>query len=392
MTSELWRKNLYAIFIAEFAVLMAFSFVMPFMPLYIKELGQFTNMEAAFWTGIAIGGAGFAMFVSAPLWGMVADRWGRKSMLLRAQFGGAIVLVLIALAPNVLIFIVLRILQGLLGGTISAASALVATQTPRNKLPFAIGLLMVAFFSGTTFGPLLGGLMADSFGYKATFFITSAILFLGGLIILFFVEEKFEQSMHKQVTSLVSIWRLASSRKMFTLFIILSAIFAGPQMISPIIPLSIKELAPQAMAATISGLALGFMGLLSIISSIVVGRLGGRISLKRILVFSCFITGLLYLPPIWAGSVVQFIIFIGLTGLFIGGLQTSSNTLVGLSAPRDQQGIAYGLAASANSFGIGLGSLIGGSLATLIGLRPVFGVAGGLFILVSLLATKLINE
>jgi DHA1 family multidrug resistance protein-like MFS transporter len=392
VVSELWQKNLYATFIAQLAVTLGFFFVLPIMPLFIKEVGNLTNAEAAFWAGIATGGGGLAMFVSAPLWGMIADRWGRKSMLLRAQFCGAIILALTALAPDVISIVVLRFLLGMLTGTMSAASALVATHTPRNKVPFAMGLLMVAFFGGSTLGPFFGGLLADSFGYKTAFFATSALLFSGGLIVLFLVEEKFERSTQSKVTSLSSMWHLATSRKMFTLLVSLSAIYAGPQMIAPIIPLYIGELDPQIQAATVSGLALGLMGLLSVISSIVSGRLGGLISLKRMLVFSCLITGLIYLPPIWAVTVTQLIIFVGLTGLFIGGLQTSSSALVGLSVSRDQQGIAYGLAQSANALGVGLGGLIGGSLASLIGLRPVFGVTGGLFILIGILITKLIID
>jgi DHA1 family multidrug resistance protein-like MFS transporter len=392
MDTELWRRNLYAVFIAEFAVLMGFSFVLPLMPLYIKEVGNFTNTEAALWTGIAVGSGGFAMFVSAPIWGIISDRWGRKSMVLRAQFAGALLLALMGLAPNVLSIVVLRFLMGLTTGTVSAALALVASQTPRNKLPFAMGLLMVAIYGGTTLGPLFGGLMADHFGYNATFFVTAAILFSGGLIVLIFVKENFQPSKQSLVTSIGSMWHLATSRKMFVLLVVLGTTFAGPQMVSPIVPLTMKELDPQTMAATVSGLALGIMGLLSVISSITVGRLGGQISLKRILVISCFITGLIYLPPIWAETVPQMVIFIGLTGLFMGALQTSSNTLVGLSVPHEQQGIAYGLVASANSLGIGLGSLIGGSLASLIGLRAVFGVTAGLFILICLFIMKLIAD
>jgi DHA1 family multidrug resistance protein-like MFS transporter len=392
MDTELWRRNLYAIFIAEFAVLMGFSFVLPLMPLYIKEVGNFTNTEAAFWTGIAVGSGGFAMFVSAPIWGIASDRWGRKSMVLRAQFAGALLLALMGLAPNVIFIVVLRFLMGLTTGTVSAALALVASQTPRDKLPFAMGLLMVAIYGGTTLGPFFGGLMADHFGYTTTFFVTAAILFLGGLIVLIFVKENFQRSKQSMATSIGGMWHLATSRKMFVLLVVLGTTFAGPQMVSPIVPLSIKELDPQAMAATVSGLALGLIGLLSVISSIIVGRLGERISLKRIMFFSCFITGLVYLPPIWAETVPQMVIFVGLTGLFIGALQTSSNTLVGLSVPHEQQGIAYGLVASANSLGIGLGSMAGGSLASIIGLKPIFGVTGGLFVLIGLLIIKLIAD
>jgi len=132
------------------------------------------------------------------------------------------------------------------------------------------------------------------------------------------------------------------------------------------------------------------MGMVAAISSVVVGRLGEHISLKKILVFSCLGTGLLYLPPMWATTVAQLLIFITLTGLLKGGLMMSANSLVSLSVSQGQQGIAYGLSASAQALGGGLGPLIGGSLASLLGFKPIFGVAGGLFVLVAVLIIKLL--
>jgi DHA1 family multidrug resistance protein-like MFS transporter len=311
-------------------------------------------------------------------------------MVLRSQFGSAIVLALAGLSPNIYYFTGLRFMQGLLSGTVSAASALVAAMTPRDKIPFAMGLLMVAVYGGATLGPLLGGLLADVVGFRVTFFITGALLFLGGLIVLIFVKETFQRPAEGQYTALDSMLHLAVSREMLPLLIIISALSTGPQMIAPIIPLLIKELSYQGSVATASGLAFALLGVIAAISSFASGRLGRRISLRKILIFSCVGTGLLYLPPIWAQTVTQLIPLVGLTGLLIGGVTTSSNTLVGLSVPLNQQGVAYGLSASATSLGSGLGPLVGGSLASFIGLRPVFGVAGGLFILVGVLANRLL--
>lgn len=369
---------------------MGFSFVSPFMPLFIQDLGTFTNQQAAFWAGTAISASSIAAFFSAPIWGIVADRWGRKPMVLRAMFGSAVVLGITGLAPNIYYVIALRFALGLLSGTAAAASALVAASSPRNKMPFAMGLLMVAVFGGTSCGPLVGGFMADIAGYKAAFFITGGLFFSGGLVVLFFVKEKFERPAKGQRASLSSLLRLAKSREMFPLLLALCALQAGPTMITPIISLFIRELDPECMAATASGLAFSFMGVVATISAIITGRLGGHITLKKILVISCLGTGLLYLPPMWARTVTQLIIFIALTGLFEGGLMTSSNALVGLSVPRSQQGIAYGVATSAQALGSGLGPLIGGSLAPLIGLRPVFGVAGGFFMLTGIAVSKLL--
>jgi len=391
MISESWQKNLYTIFVAEFIVIAGFSFVNPFMPLFIQELGNFTNQQAAFWAGIAISAGGAAAFFSAPLWGIVADRWGRKPMVLRAMFGAGVVLGVTGLAPNIYYVVALRFAQGLLSGTVAAASALVAASTPRNKMPFAMGLLMVAIFAGSSFGPLAGGFMADSVGYKAAFFITGGLLFSGGLIVLLFVKERFERPAKGQSASLSSLLRLAKSREMLPLLLALCALQIGPQMMTPIISLFIRELDPAAMAATASGLAFCFMGVVAAISAVIAGRLGEHITLKNILAVSCLGTGLLYLPPMWAQTVTQLVIFIALTGLLKGGLMTSSNALIGLSVPRSQQGIAYGIATSAQALGIGLGPLIGGSLAPLIGLRSVFGVAGGFFMLIGVAVGKLLR-
>jgi len=390
MAAESWRKNLYTIFVAEFIVVMGFSFVIPFMPLFLQELGNLTNQQAAFWAGIATSLGGIAMFFVAPIWGILADRWGRKPMVLRAMFGAGIVLALIGLAPNIAYVIALRFVQGLLSGTVAAASALVAASTPREKMPFAMGLLMVAIFAGSSLGPLAGGFIADSVGYKAAFFITGGLLFSGGLVVLFFAKEKFERPAKGQSTSLSSLLRLAKSREMLPLLIAICALQTGPQMLVPIISPFVRELDPEGMAATTSGLAFCFMGVVAAISAMIAGRLGEHITLKRILVISCLGTGLLYLPPMWAQTATQLIILIALTGLLKGGLMTSSNALVGLSVPRNQQGTAYGVAQSANALGMGLGPLIGGSLAPLIGLRSVFSVAGGLFILIGAAVGKLL--
>lgn len=388
MASEPWRRNLYVMFFAEFIVIMGFSFVVPFMPLFVQELGNFDGNEAALWSGIAIGISGISLFLSGPFWGIIADRWGRKPMVLRAMFGSAIVLILAGLSPNVYFFVVLRFIQGLLSGTVPAASALVTASTPRDKTAFAMGLLMVAVFTGTTIGPSFGGFVADILGFRATFFISGALLFSGGLLILLLVKEKFERP--PQIASFGSIWHLVGARDMLPLLATICVIGMAAQVVQPIISLYMKELNPAGAVATSAGFAFALMGLIAAASSIVVGRLSGRVSLRKILIVSCLGTALLYLLPIWAQNATQLIILVGLTGLLQGGTVTSTASLIGLSLPVSQQGIAYGLAQSATSLGNGLGPIIGGSLASLIGLRYVFIVSVGLFLLAGMLTTKFI--
>jgi DHA1 family multidrug resistance protein-like MFS transporter len=379
MPRETWRRNLYVIAVAEFIVLLGFSLFMPFLPLYMQKIGGFGHEETAVWVGIASGCAGIAMFISSPFWGLLADRWGRKSMLLRAQFGGAVCVALMAIAPNIYFLVSFRIFQGLFTGTVAAASALVAAMTPQEKLPFSMGILMASVLSGQTLGPLLGGILSDNFGFTTTFIITASLLTIGGLIILFMVKENFQRPAKGQSSSIGSLVHLAFSPQIFPLLMVLAALSIGPQITSPVVPLIIDKMSRAGGAATIAA-----------ISSIVFSRFHGRFAVRSILVFCCIGTGLLYVLPIFATSTTQLIILIGLTGLLNGGIIISSNSLVGLSVPVSQQGIAYGLSQSASSLGGGIGPFIGGGIAPLIGLGNVFGVSAAVFMVVGILTMKLI--
>jgi MFS transporter, DHA1 family, multidrug resistance protein len=340
--------------------------------------------------GITSGCAGLAMFVSSPIWGMLADRWGRKAMLLRAQFGGAVAVALMAIAPNIYVLVGCRIFQGLFTGTVAAASALVASMTPREKLPFAMGLLMAAVLGGQTTGPLLGGVLADRFGYTSTFVVTACLLAAGGLIILFMVKESFHRPVEGQSASIKGMAKLAISPQILPLLLVLSALSIGPNITFPVVPLIINGLSSSVGAATSSGAAYALLGVIAAISSLVFARINNKFPIRTVLVFCCIGTGLLFVLPIFASSSLQLIILIGLTGLLNGGIVITSNSLVGLSVPVSQQGIAYGLSQSASSLGGSIGPFIGGSLAPLIGLRNVFGVSAGVLVLVGLLTLKLI--
>ncbi len=372
--------------------MVGFSFVFPFMPLFIKELGNFTSREAAVWAGVAEGVGGIALFFSSPLWGIMADRSGRKPMVLRAMFGSAAVIALIGLSPNVPYLIMMRFIQGALSGTIAAASALVSSITPRDKMPFAMGLLMTAVYVGNSVGPLLGGMAADNLGYKSTFFITGGLLLAGGLIVLFLVNEKFQRPIQSERASMSSMLRLAISGEIFPLLIILFSLQAGPNMVAPIIPLFMEQLNPSGAAATSTGIALAIAGVIAAISAILAGRLAGRISLKKILIVSCLGTSLVYLPPMWAATVSQLIIYIALRGLVNGGIMTSSYSILSLSVPPDQQGIAFGIGQSASALGNGLGPVMGGALGSSLGLKHVFGFTAAMYLLAALLVMKISPE
>lgn len=388
MALQPWQRNLAIIFATEFGAMLAFSFVDPLLPLYIQQVGDFDTKQAAFWAGIAGSGLGIVMFFVSPIWGIVADRFGRKLMVLRAMFGGAIVIGLIGLAGNIYMIVGLRWLQGMLTGSVAAASALAATMSPRERLPFSIGMIMVAIFTGGSLGPFLGGIVADHAGYKATFFISSGILLVSGLAVLTLIKEGFRPPAEGQRSTMVSAFRLARSREMLPLLIAMALLNFGPSMVGPLISLRVRELDPGGQAATASGVVFSLMGASAAVSSFATGRLSGRIKLSTIMVFSCVAAGLLYIPPIWAFTVGSLMVLLAIGALVRGGISTTSNAMVGLSVGEGQEGIAYGLSQSASSLGGGLGPLAGGSLASEFGIRPVFGVAAAVYVFVGFYVSR----
>jgi DHA1 family multidrug resistance protein-like MFS transporter len=360
--------------------------------LFIQGLGNFTDREAAFWSGLATTAFAVTMFLTGPIWGIIADRWGRKPMVLRAMFGISALSAAIGISPNVYWVVGLRAAQGLFSGSMAAASALVASTTPRDKIPFSMGLLMVASYGGSTLGPIIGGIMADTVGYKASFFIIGAVYFLGGLAVMLFTKERFKPAARGQGASVGGLLHLAMSKQLLPLLAVICILFVGPSIMTPIIPLFIKELGSESNTAAASGLAFSLMGIVATISSIVTARIGSRISLKKMMVISCLGTGLLYLPPMWAPTVTLFIIFMALRGALNGGLMIPSNSLIALSVSESEQGMAYGLQQSANSLGNALGPLLGAGLASLIGLKAVFPAAAVLFILAGVAVVKLLPD
>ena len=328
------------------------------------------------------------MFFISPVWGILADRFGRKAMVMRAMFGGAVILSLMSLAPNVYLIVILRCLQGFVTGSVAAMTALASGTVPRNKMPFAMGVIMLAVFLGQSLGPLAGGFIAGRWGYHATFYASGAFLLIAGLIVLLLVKEHFEPLPRPRGGTVRAMFKLAISPELLPLLVVLSIISLGQGTIGPIISLRVEGIVGVDRAPAVSGLIFSLMGLTAAVASVVSGRLAQRLSLPRILVICCLAIGLAYVPSTWAKSAALFGFFLILAGLFRGGLSTSSNAMVGLSVAEGQQGLAYGLSQSASSLGGAFGPIIGGGLANAFGLPPVFLVSGAVYLIVAVVAAR----
>jgi MFS transporter, DHA1 family, multidrug resistance protein len=377
---EPWRKNLYIIWAAQFLAMMGMSLVVPFLPFYIRELGVTNPEEVASWSGLVYAGPFFLSFFFTPIWGILGDKYGRKAMTVRAIFGLAISQALIGFSPNVETLFFFRMMQGVLSGFIASALALVSATTPREKSGYAIGLLQSASSSGTVIGPLVGGSLADVFGYRPLFFIVAIICTIAGFVIIRFVKESEDQ--RTTTISLQSImdnyhYSLKSKPIRIALSIILIS-QVGMMMIQPIFSLFVDSLETnKEYLATIAGAIFSTAGFAMVISSAWWGKRNDVKSYKRNLSIAITGASLAFAAQGFVTQVYQLIVLRTLQGLCMGGILPTLYSYISKNSNAKRRGGIIGIAASFNILASMIGPPLGGYVAASYGLRENFFITGG---------------
>ena len=389
-----WRRNLYAVWIAQLLAIVGFSLRVPFLPFYLGDLGVASDEGQALWSGWINAAGAATMAISAPIWGLVADRRGRRPMLLRAMFAATATVGLMGLATRPWHLLALRLVEGAFTGTVTASTALVAGTTPKARLGYALGMVQTAVFTGASLGPLFGGVLADRIGPRPTFAVASACLGGAGLIVLFLVRERFVPP--RTVRGAPGLGRFARLRAsagfllggaMLALIAVLFAVRLAAMAVQPILPIFVKQLVAAggsaADASTVAGLVLGVVGVTSALSAVLLGRLGDRRGHRRVLIGCAAAAGLLYLPMAAAQNPWQLVGLQALFGAAAGGLIPSANALVANLTPPERRGAVYGVTAAAASLGGFVGPLAGAAIAAALGFRATFVATAALLLLLA---------
>jgi DHA1 family multidrug resistance protein-like MFS transporter len=370
-------------FIAQLLSIVGFAFVLPFIPFYIREIGMTDEKLVPIWAGILMAASSLTMTIFAPIWGWLSDRYGRKLMVERAMFAGALITMAMGIISNVYQLLILRLLAGALTGTISASIALVSSVLPATKLGFGLGLMQVAVFLGMSLGPWIGGIIADIVGYRLTFIAGGAILLLGGILVMIGAKEKFIRP------SSVSLKQSGSMKTLFALpgFVSLTVVFFlfhfSINIAIPIIPLFIEQVGNlKTRVASTTGLLLAVTGATASISAAAIGYLSDRRGHKQVLIVNLFISSILWAAHALARNISQLLVIRILFGFAVGGNLPTMNALVGKLTPKESYGKAYGVMASMTSLGMTLGPLAGGIMASYMGFRWPFVVVSLLLSLV----------
>ena len=374
--------------------MLAFGFVLPFLPLYLKEIGVSPDSAVLFWSGALVTSTGISLAISSPIWGALADRRGRKIMVLRAMLVGGLIIALMGLVQNVGQFLVLRILQGMFTGTIAAATALVATIVPRDRLASSMGLLQTSVYVGISAGPVLGGLIAQAVGIRGTFFIAGAMLAAAGILVWQFVHEHFTPpSPIKRPGFFETMGTGLRSRTLLPLMVTLLLVQLSSAIVFPILPLYVERLSSAADPVKLyAGLAFGATAVFSALAALFYSRLVDRSGYRRILIFACFGAAVMFLPQAFAQNIGQFLLLRAGLGVFFGVLIPGTNAIVGLSTPAQLRGSAYGLTSGATAVGNAVGPILGSTLAATYGYSSVFIVTAAVLTLLGIWVILLVRE
>ena len=369
-----WQRNLKIAWIGTFFTGASFSIVMPFMALYVEELG-IKGAMVEWYAGLSVALSALASALVSPVWGRLADRYGRKPMMIRASMVMTFTMGGLAFVPNVFWMLFLRILNGLFAGYVPNATALIASQAPQQRSGYALGTLSTGLTAGVLIGPLLGGVLSEAFGMRGTFLLVGLILFICCLLTIFGLREDFQPIEKGEMMSLSQVFaKIPSKSLLIGLFVTSMIIQISDQSIAPILALYIRYLGQSDNILFYSGLIVSAMGFSSLLSTPYLGRLGDRIGNHRLLLMGLFYSFLLYFLCGFAGSALQLGLLRFAYGFGVGALMPSVNSLLTKMTPKEGISRIFSFNQSFSYIGQVLGPFVGSAVATGLGYRWVFFV------------------
>jgi MFS family permease len=373
-----WQRLVAVAFLIQFCSMMGVSTVFAFLPLYVETLGVESENQAVFWAGLLMFSQAIMVALASPIWGSMADRYGAKLMLIRALLGCSIVYVLISYVTGVYQLIPLFLFAGVFSGINTAMTNLVSGLVPRRSLGTAIGTVQTGVFTGSAFGPLVGGFLADTFSYRVGLRVAGLLLLFACLLVVFFIRER-KRPVTRATARPGLLEGIRATSRSQTLMLLIGIIFLvqfAQQLVTPAMPIFIRQIAGERdNVATTVGLVLALGGVGSAIGAIVMGRLADRIGQFRLLRIATIGSAVSFGLQAVAWTLWPLAAARSLTGFFMGGLNTSVNSNVGVLAPAATRGAAFGVAGSAFSLGNALGPLLGGVISGALSPRAVIVVA-----------------
>ncbi len=397
---DAWKRNLYVVMFAVFVSFTGFTFVLPFLPLYITQLGVTNQGDAALWSGLLFGVSPLLSGLLAPFWSILAERRGRKVMLQRSLAAFVILILLMAFVTNVYQLLALRLGIGLFGGVAAMSVALASTLAPRHRVGEAVGLIQATQLASGIAAPFIGGVIVDVFNLRSSFYLASALCVVAFLIITFAYKEEQERgTVAATAGTPAGPKRRESVRDYLHLPLFIGLLVAAftiqfvDKSFGPLLPLYIATLdAPLERIGTIAGLALTFGALSGSVAAVVIGRVSVRVEPRRLLFISLLGGALLCLPLAFVTHWWQLLIIRFFLGLFTGGTLTLAYAIGGRDLPASAKMGAFGTLAGVGQIGGATAPFVTGALSKWASLSAIFIVDAILYLLLIVWVWQMFNR
>lgn len=380
---DIQKRNFIIIWVSNFLVAGTMTMIMPFLSLYIETFGDYSDAYVQKWSGLVFGATFISALIMSPIWGRIADKYGFKPILIINGFGIAISVFLMGFIHSVEAFFILRLLNGVVTGFIPTSLAFISANTKREEAGKRLGTLQMGSVTGTLFGPVLGGLLADAFGFKYTFVITSISVIIAALIIIFGIKEQRKVKTGREVvySRKTILSGLLHHRLMLNVMVVTALIQIGNFSIQPLLSLYVSHLTDAKDVAFLAGITFSAAGVGNLLFARKWGKLGDDIGYEKVLGFLLLLSFIFIIPQAFVGSLWQLVIWRLLFGISMGGMIPITTALVRREAPLDIQGEVMGYNTSFRFLGNIIGPMVGGIVSGFLGISSVFIITGLLFLL-----------
>jgi DHA1 family multidrug resistance protein-like MFS transporter len=392
-----WRPRAYVIAVSQFLSSVAFSCSLSFVPLFVQTLGVTGLDRIALWSGFLDTASGIAMALSSPVWGLISDRYGRKPIVLRGMWGCTLVFGAVLLARDVQHLLLIFLLKGLVSGIRPAATSLMASVTPDQNRGNTFGFLELAASGGMALGPVVGGIVAQLYGHRFTYVLSSLLFASAGSLVTILVREEYRAPAPAKTSTGVKaasiLGGLKGSGQMGLVLLIIFLVRSGRTVLKPVLPLLVQSLeAGEGRVAISTGVVVGVTQLFTAMAAVRMGSVGDRIGHKTTATISTLLASVLCLLQSMAQDTPQLIVVRAGLGMCLGGVLPSTNALLALSVPSERLGMVYGLLATVYAAGNLLGPLLGAGITAALGLSQPFVLSSVLLTVAGLIVWARIRE
>lgn len=377
---EQWQRNLLLLWIGCFATSASYSMVVPFLPLFLPKIGVHSHVEL--WSGVLFSSSFLAGALSGPMWGTVADKYGRKPMIVRAGISLGALYLLTAFVRNPYELLVLRLLQGLLSGFIPGSIALVGTSTPERNVAYALAMISTASSTGGILGPLMGGGISHWLGNRMAFGSAGVIVGAAAALVVLWVKETgFVPSTEK--TSSLGAVKVSIGHPTLRMIMILTLLTSFSVMtIEPVLPLYIEKLGgSEQNASFLAGIVFSLSGIASVVFAPRWGKLSLKLGYQRILLIGLAGGAVGNLVQLLFHHIVAFSIVRFIYGAFFCAVYPALNGMIVKATDSQFRGRAFSVNQTANQFGTMFGPIVGGAIGGAYSVHSVFWITGILLLI-----------